>query len=79
MSIKKQLQKYYAKQGLTGKHLRKAIQWDMKAVSAEVKRKSADVRLGKGWKPTCLMDLYWAAMPSPKLYYWAHRDCGTGR
>lgn len=79
MSIKKQLQKYYAKQGLTGKHLRKAIQWDMKAVSAETKRKVVAGLRVKGWKPTVLMDLHWGSMPQPKLQYWAHRDVCTGR
>ena len=34
MSIKKQLAKFYDKQGLTGKHRRKAMQWDMKAAKA---------------------------------------------
>lgn len=34
MSIKKQLAAYYGKQGLTGKHRRKAMQYDMKAVRA---------------------------------------------
>lgn len=34
MSIKKQLAAYYDKQGLTGKHRRKAMQYDMKAVLA---------------------------------------------
>lgn len=37
MSIKKQLAAYYDKQGLTGKHRRKAMQYDMKAVRANVK------------------------------------------
>ena len=32
MSIKKQLAKFYDKQSLTGKHRRKAVQYDMKAV-----------------------------------------------
>lgn len=34
-TIKKELQAYYAKQELTGKHLRKALQYDMKAVRLE--------------------------------------------
>jgi len=38
MSIKKQLSAYYDKQGLTGKHHRKAMQYDMKAVRANVRR-----------------------------------------
>lgn len=37
MTIKKQLAAYYDKQGLTGKHRRKAMQYDMKAVRANVK------------------------------------------
>lgn len=37
MSIKKQLSAYYAKQGLTGKHRRKAMQYDMKAVRKNIK------------------------------------------
>lgn len=32
--IKKQLQKFYRRQGLTGKHLRSAMRWDMKAAKA---------------------------------------------
>lgn len=36
MSIKKQLSAYYDKQGLTGKHRRKAMQYDMKAVKANI-------------------------------------------
>lgn len=31
MSIKQQLSEFYDEQGLTGKHRRKAMQWDMKA------------------------------------------------
>jgi len=34
MSVKKQLRAFYVKQGLTGKHFRKAMQHDMKAVRA---------------------------------------------
>lgn len=37
MSIKKQLAAYYDKQGLTGKHRRKAMQYDMKAVRENIK------------------------------------------
>lgn len=37
MSIKKQLSAYYDKQGLTGKHHRKAMQHDMKAVRENIK------------------------------------------
>ena len=72
MSIKKQLQKYYAKQGLTGKHLRKALQWDMKAVSAEIKRKSAL----RPFIATSLMDLHWGSMPKTTHLYWAYRYMG---
>lgn len=39
MSIKKQVQAFYAKQGLQGKHLRKAIQWDLRRIR----------RLAKQW------------------------------
>lgn len=38
MTIKQQLNKFYDKQGLTGKHRRKAMQYDMKAVRANVLR-----------------------------------------
>lgn len=65
MSIKKQLQKFYARQGLTGKHLRKAIQWDMKAVTAASK--------GRQHPVNTLMDLHWGSMPGTTPLYWAYR------
>lgn len=37
MTIKKRLAKFYDKQGLTGRHRRKAMQYDMKAVCANIK------------------------------------------
>jgi hypothetical protein len=70
VSIKKELRAYYAKQGLTGKHLRKALQWDMKAVTAAYRKER--------WKPVCLMDLHWSAMPSTRALYWAYRHLQTG-
>lgn len=36
MSIRKRLSEFYVAQGLTGKHLRKALQWDMRAVRANI-------------------------------------------
>lgn len=44
MSIKKQLSAFYDKQGLTGKHRRKAMQYDMKAVRANIKADHCGMR-----------------------------------
>lgn len=70
MSIKQELRRYYAKQGLTGKHLRKALQWDMKVVE-KAKREQRQ-------PASTLMHLYWRVMTQPRAYYWAHRAACTG-
>ena len=76
MSIKKQLAAYYDKQGLTGKHRRKAMQWDMRQVRKEKARKMASTR----WvSVNVLFDLHWGSMPNPKPLYWAHRTIASGR
>lgn len=72
MSIKNQLRAYYAKQDLTGKHRRKAMQWDMKQVKAELKRRPLK------YQPDNLMYIHWGSMPETKHLYWANRHCGTG-
>lgn len=75
MAIKKQLSAYYDKQGLTGKHRRKAMQWDMRQVRKEKARK---LQL-YGVAPSDLFGLHWGSMPRPTLYYWAKRLDATGR
>lgn len=74
MSIKKQLSAYYDKQGLTGKHRRKAMQWDMRQVRKEKARKFSLY----GTTPYSIFGLYWGSMPNPTLYYWAKRDLCMG-
>ena len=69
MSIKKQLQKFYAKQGLEGKHLRKAIQWDMKAA----RRNTTKSLVGCAWL-TLDSAFTWHDSPEGRNY-WAVR-CG---
>ena len=76
MAIKKQLAAYYDKQGLTGKHRRKAMQWDMRQVRKETARKCERSRFTS---VAVLFDLHWGSMPNPKPLYWAHRDMATGR
>ena len=73
MSIKKQLQKFYAKQGLEGKHLRKAIQWDMKAFRRNVMDRSHAVN-GCGRLDSPLLAAFiWSATPEGGEY-WAARS-----
>jgi hypothetical protein len=61
MSIKKQLQKFYAKQGLQGKHLRKAIQWDMKAVKRNRTCSGAGLVGAFVWSESPECAPYWSA------------------
>lgn len=69
MSIKKQLQKFYAKQGLEGKHLRKAIQWDMKAARRNVMARSHAVN-GCGRLGADLWAAFiWSATPEGGRYW----------
>lgn len=70
MSIKQELRAYYAKQGLTGKHLRKALQWDMKAVA----RNKAPFNRGRSLSSAFV----WIKSPQGHLY-WMHRDHCTGK
>lgn len=73
MSIKQELRKYYAKQGLTGKHLRKALQWDMKAVT---RNKRTNVNPPRG--PGLLKAFGWHGTPEGSDY-WCQRSLGTGK
>jgi hypothetical protein len=69
-TIKKELQAYYAKQGLTGKHLRKALQYDMKAVRREGRRP---------YRVTSLCHAFdWIATPQG-VDYWHNRWMGNGQ
>lgn len=64
MTIKKQLAAYYDKQGLTGKHRRKAMQYDMKAVRENVSPcVTAPTSLfhAFSWRNTPQGGAYWAA------------------
>lgn len=74
MGVKKELQAYYAKQGLTGKHLRKAIQYDMKAVKAAAKAQRLHA-------VPDLMAFHWGRTPQSKAryLYWAQRNACTGK
>lgn len=65
MSIKKQLAAFYAKQGLTGKHRRKAMQYDMKAVNTAIRTQSVRYRCpylsgAFSFKKTVEGHRYWA-------------------
>lgn len=69
MSIKKQLSAYYDKQGLTGKHRRKAMQYDMKAA-----RHNAKVFWGHSRELFYLMSSF-IFMETPEGHeYWACRE-----
>ena len=46
MNCKQQLQAFYAKQGLTGKHRRQAMRYDMRAIRALRDRYSPEVGVG---------------------------------
>lgn len=64
MSANKQLSEFYAKQGLTGKHLRKALKHDRK-----------QVRLLKAQDYECLSGMFnWQSSPQGHGY-WSAR-CG---
>lgn len=80
MTIKQQLAVVYDKQGLTGKHRRKAQQWDMRQVRKEVARRNGLLnsiyQLAKPPLPDCLMSLHWGSMTEPHQHYWAKRDLG---
>lgn len=66
-NVKAQLRAFYEKQGLTGKHRRKAMQYDMKAVRANSDVFSAPCR-------TPLSHLFlWDQTPQGWLY-WHVRD-----
>jgi hypothetical protein len=71
VSIKSDLQEFYAKQGITGKHLRKAIQWDMKAA----RRNSADRAVNLAGVPFDTADVgcafAWALSPEGTGYWCA--------
>ena len=71
MSIKKQLQEFYAKQGLEGKHLRKAIQWDMKAA----RRNDFDPACSgsRGYASSLGASFSWARSPEGSRY-WGPRN-----
>lgn len=71
MTIKQQLNKFYDKQGLTGKHRRKAMQYDMKAV-----RKNIKVSFGYA-RPRHTLGSAFIFIESPEGHgYWAIRAFG---
>lgn len=67
LTVKNQLRAFYARQGLTGKHLRKAIQWDMKAV-----RRNADWTDYDPGKDDLSCSFSWNNSPEG-YYYWSNR------
>jgi len=70
MSIKNQLRTYYARQGLTGQHLRKALRYDMRAIQTGPQL-LADA--------TCIAGrLSWHATPQGSDY-WLNRAIGNGK
>lgn len=80
MSIKKELRKYYAAQGLTGKHLRKALQHDLKAARAEPPiykpaYYSPEVCKLRGSKLVSAFDWQTSKLGAA---YWLNRSCGNG-
>lgn len=70
MSIKNQLRAYYANQGLTGEHLRKALAYDLRQV-----RKGPILDTTKSYLSG---RLHWGATPQG-YNYWLYRACGTGK
>ena len=70
MSIKQQLRAYYAKQGLTGKHLRKALQYDMKAAGRNKAPGNPGLDLIHAFR--------WSVSPQGHGY-WNNRQYCTGK
>jgi hypothetical protein len=66
LSIKRELQAFYAKQGITGQHRRKAMRYDLKAVR----------KYGNGASELCL-SFVWSKTPQG-FRYWAARDWAMG-
>lgn len=71
MSIKQQLSKFYDKQGLTGKHRRKAMQWDMKA--ARHNDNSVACNGARGYATYLMAAFVWANTPEG-VDYWSARN-----
>lgn len=62
-TVKNQLRAFYAKQGLTGKHLRMALRHDMKAVA-----RNADF---EDWPRYGIMHAFgWSRSPEGGRYWW---------
>jgi hypothetical protein len=79
MTVKQQLQAYYAKQGLTGKHLRKALQWDMKAVSRNKKASHYPPEWERDPRRAGLIHAFgWSSTPEG-IGYWVQRSLSTGK
>lgn len=70
--IKKQLREFYRRQGLTGKHLRSAMRWDMKAAKANAVEFAEEV-----YEPIDLGSISrafeWSATKQGH-FYWAYRS-----
>lgn len=62
-TVKNQLRAFYAKQGLTGKHLRMALRHDMKAVA-----RNADFENWPAWSLTAVFA--WSHSPEGWRYWW---------
>lgn len=68
---RKQLQAFYAAQGLTGKHARKAVAHDLRLARREFAALPGDLR--EGWKVHCRGGLgalfVWANSPQGHVYW----------
>lgn len=70
MSIKNTLRGYYAKQGLTGQHLRQALRHDMRSI-----RKADTLRTDS---PVMSSRFSWGSTKEG-YDYWLERACMTGK
>lgn len=70
MSIKGDLRTYYAKQGLTGQHLRQALRHDMRSIrkARQVRRESQEICSRFDWSST-----------KEGYNYWLERACKSGK
>lgn len=69
--IKKQLRKFYRRQGLTGKHLRSALRWDMKAAKANAVEFAAE--MGEELDVSTLSYAFEWGSTKQGFFYWADR------
>lgn len=70
--IKKQLQKFYRRQGLAGKHLRSAMRWDMKTAKANAVEFAKE--MGEPLDTSSLSHSFEWSTTKQGFDYWADRS-----